>query len=318
MNHYMKEKLAVIAIGGNSLIKGKDRISIEDQMKAVQETCKSIADLTAAGWNVVVTHGNGPQVGFLMRRSELAADEIPTIPLEIAVADTQGAIGYMIQQALINAFHSRGISKPVVTVVTRVLVDKNDPAFKNPSKPIGSFMTQKKARDLAEKYGWSIVDDAGRGWRRVVPSPKPQKILEEAAIHDLIDKSYAVVCVGGGGVPVIQKYGQYEGVSAVIDKDYASSLLAKELGADAFIVTTGVRKVAINFGKPNQRELDSMTVEEAEAFLKEGQFPSGSMGPKVEAVLNYLKNGKGEGFITSPEELLKAIVGEFGTRICLN
>ncbi|MEW6697581.1 MAG: carbamate kinase [Bacillota bacterium] len=311
----MKERLAVIAIGGNSLIKEKDRTSIEDQIKAVEETCKNIADLVADGWNVVITHGNGPQVGFLMRRSELAAKEIPAIPLEIAVADTQGAIGYMIQQALINEFHNRGINKPVVTVVTRVLVDGSDPAFANPTKPIGSFMTREKALEMAEKNGWKIAEDAGRGWRRVVPSPEPQKILEDSAIQDLISKGYAVVCVGGGGIPVIEKDGKYEGVSAVIDKDYASSLLARTVGADAFIVTTGVSKVAINFGKSDQRELDRLTVEEATTYLKEGHFPPGSMGPKMEAILNYLKSSKGEGIITSPEELLAAVKGKSGTCI---
>lgn len=311
----MKERLAVIAIGGNSLIKEKDRTGIEDQMKAVEETCRNITDLVATGWNVVITHGNGPQVGFLMRRSELAAKEIPAIPLEIAVADTQGAIGYMIQQALINEFHNRGINKPVVTVVTRVLVDGSDPAFANPTKPIGSFMTREKAQEMAEKNGWKIAEDAGRGWRRVVPSPEPQKILEDSAIQDLISKGYAVVCVGGGGIPVIEKDGKYEGVSAVIDKDYASSLLARTVGADAFIVTTGVSKVAINFGKSDQRELDRLTVEEATTYLKEGHFPPGSMGPKMEAILNYLKSSKGEGIITSPEELLAAVEGKSGTRI---
>ncbi|MEW8960031.1 MAG: carbamate kinase, partial [Moorella sp. (in: firmicutes)] len=265
--------------------------------------------------NVAITHGNGPQVGFLIRRAELATKELPLIPLEFAVADTQGAIGYMIQQSLMNEFKRRGIKKQAVTVVTQVVVDKNDPAFQNPTKPIGSFMSKEEAERHVKEDGWTVVEDAGRGWRRVVPSPEPQRIVESEAIKDLIAKGYIVICVGGGGIPVIEKDGNLEGIAAVIDKDYASSLLATEIRADRLVISTGVNKVAINFGKPDQKEIDRMTVAEAEAYLQEGHFPPGNMGPKIIAILRYLKNNGGEGLITSPAGIVAAMEGKSGTWI---
>ncbi|WP_258358593.1 carbamate kinase [Moorella sulfitireducens (nom. illeg.)] len=309
------DRLAVIAIGGNSLIKDKNRIGLMDQLATVKETCHNIAELVARGWNVAITHGNGPQVGFLIRRAELATQELPLIPLEFAVADTQGAIGYMIQQSLMNEFRRRGINRKAVTVVTQVVVDKNDPAFQKPTKPIGSFMTKEEAMYHREKDGWTVVEDAGRGWRRVVPSPEPQKIVESEAIKDLIKEGYIVICVGGGGIPVIENEGQLEGIAAVIDKDYASSLLATEIGADRLVISTGVNKVAINFNKPDQKEIDHMTAAEAEAYLAEGHFPPGNMGPKITAILRYLKNYGGEGLITSPAEIVAAMEGQSGTWI---
>ncbi|WP_258358580.1 carbamate kinase [Moorella sulfitireducens (nom. illeg.)] len=308
-------RLAVVAIGGNSLIKDKNHIGLMDQLETVKETCCNIAEIVEKGWNVAITHGNGPQVGFLIRRAELASRELPLIPLEFAVADTQGAIGYMIQQSLMNEFQRRGIKKQAVTLVTQVVVDKNDPAFQKPTKPIGSFMTKEEAERHAKEDGWTVVEDAGRGWRRVVPSPEPQRIVEKEAIKDLIAKGYIVVCIGGGGIPVIEKSGKLEGIAAVIDKDYASSLLARQIEADALVISTGVNKVSINFGKPEQKELDKMTVAEAEAYMAAGHFPPGNMGPKIEAIIRYLKNGGKEGIITSPTEIVNAIEGKSGTRI---
>lgn len=309
-------KLAVIAIGGNSLIKDKNRIGLYDQLETVKETCHHIAELVARGWQPVVTHGNGPQVGFLIRRAEIASKELPLIPLEYAVADTQGAVGYMIQQSLINEFKQRGLNKQVVTVVTLVKVDQDDPAFQKPTKPIGSFMTKEEAQAQVEKEGWTVVEDAGRGWRRVVPSPEPKEIMEKQAIKDLIDKGYIVICTGGGGIPVVETAdGQLKGIAAVIDKDYASSLLAAAIGADILTISTGVEKVAINFGKPDQEELDRMTASEARKYLEEGQFPPGNMGPKVEAILKYLHKGGKEGLITSPEKIVAAMEGKSGTRL---
>ncbi len=309
------ERTAVVAIGGNSLIKDKSKNSLDDQLGNVRETCHNIAELVARGWNVAITHGNGPQVGFLIRRAELATQELPLIPLVFAGADTQGCIGYMIQQSLMNEFQRRGITRQAVTVVTQVVVDKEDPAFQNPTKPIGSFMSEEEAGCHAREDGWTVVEDAGRGWRRVVPSPDPKAIVEISAIKDLINKGYVVICVGGGGIPVIEKNGELDGVAAVIDKDYASSLLASEIKSEMLIISTGVEKVAINFGKPEQRGLDRLTLAEAEAFMAAGHFPPGNMGPKITAILNYLKKGGREGLITSPAAIVEAMEGKAGTRI---
>ena len=311
----MMSKVAVIAIGGNSLIKSKEQIGLYDQLATVKETCKHIAEMVAKGWNVAVTHGNGPQVGFLIRRAELAVEELPMIPLEFAGADTQGCIGYMIQQSLMNEFRARGINKKAVTVVTQVVVDQNDPAFQNPSKPIGSFMSEAEAKRHAKEDGWVVIEDSGRGWRLVVASPEPQRIVEIEAIKELLGEGYVVICVGGGGIPVVDKGGKLEGVAAVIDKDYASSLLASEIKADSLIISTAVDKVAINFGKPDQKDLDRMTVAEAEAYLAQGQFPDGSMGPKIKAIIRYLKDGGSRGIITSPAAVVAALEGKTGTHV---
>lgn len=311
------ERLAVIAIGGNSLIKNKKLIGLYDQLATMRETCRNIADMVEKGWNVVITHGNGPQVGFLIRRAELACGELPLIPLEFAVADTQGAIGYMIQQSLMNEFRRRGIKRQAITIVTQVVVDQNDEAFQNPTKPIGSFMTREEAQRHVEEDGWVVVEDAGRGWRRVVPSPEPQAIVEIRAIKDLIEDGYIVICTGGGGIPVVEHDGNLKGVAAVVDKDYASALLANEIKADVLVISTGVNKVAINFGRPDQKELDRLTIAEAEAYMAAGHFPPGNMGPKITALLRYLKNGGKEGIITSPTELVAALEGKSGTRIVL-
>ncbi|MBC7261030.1 MAG: carbamate kinase [Chloroflexi bacterium] len=309
-------KIAVVAIGGNSLIKDKDHQTVPDQYAAVVETCTHIAGMIAQGWDVVITHGNGPQVGFILRRSELAAHELHTVPLDSCGADTQGAIGYMIQKALYNEFRRRGMMKQAATVVTQVLVDKNDPAYQNPSKPIGSFMDREKALKHRDEDGWAVVEDAGRGWRRVVPSPIPQRIIERDAIKTLLDHGFTVIAVGGGGIPVIEdEEGNLVGSEAVIDKDYASSLLANSINADLLLISTAVEKVALNYGKPNQVWLDRMTLSEAKKYLAEGHFHKGSMGPKIQASIWFLERGGKEALITNPENIERALLGQTGTRI---
>lgn len=312
----MTDKVAVIAIGGNSLIKDKQHQTVEDQYQAAKETSAHIAAMIKDGWNVVIGHGNGPQVGFILRRSELAAHELHEIPLDVCGADSQGAIGYALQQNLYNYFHQLGIQKQVATVVTQVEVNRNDPAFQNPTKPIGSFMDSDQA-ERRRQEGWSVVEDAGRGWRRVVASPQPMRIVEEGVIKQLIAAGVIVIAVGGGGIPVVaDEAGNLKGTAAVIDKDYASSLLASSINADLFIISTAVEKVALNFGKPDQQWLDHLTLAQAKAYLAEGgHFAKGSMAPKIQAVVNFLERGGKEAIITNPENLERALAGETGTRI---
>jgi len=312
-------KLAVLAIGGNSLIKDKQHETVEDQYKAVCETAKHIVGMVEQGFDVVVTHGNGPQVGFILRRSEIAykVEGIHPVPLVNCGADTQGSIGYQIQQALDNEFMRRNIKKKAATVVTQVVVDKNDPAFKNPSKPIGTFYTKEEAEKLQKEHpDWVIINDAGRGYRRVVPSPMPKEIVEQEAIELLVKSGFSVIGVGGGGIPVIRnEKGELEGIDAVIDKDNASSLLAINIKADIFIISTAVEKVYLNFNKPNQKALDKITVAEAKKYIEEGHFAKGSMLPKIQAVIRFLEAGGKEAIITNPESLEKALKGETGTHI---
>ncbi|MCB9436146.1 MAG: carbamate kinase [Anaerolineales bacterium] len=311
----MAEKTAVIAIGGNSLITEKSKTAVSHQWDAVRETCQHIADMVEEGWNVVVTHGNGPQVGFILRRNELAAHEVHTTPLDLIGADTQGAIGYMLQQALNNELRLRGINRSVITMVTQVLVDRNDTAFENPTKPIGSFLTEEQARQF-ETEGWQIMEDAGRGWRRVVASPEPLEIIEQGAIRTMIRANYIVIACGGGGIPVFRNpKGELRGIAAVIDKDRASSLLSQILMADLFIISTGVEKVALNFNTPQQRDLDSITLSEARQFLEEGHFAAGSMQPKIEAVIRFMERGGPRALITNPPNIRRALHGETGTWI---
>lgn len=314
----MSEKIAVIAIGGNSLV-NKGREAIQDQISAVNETCKHIADMIEQGWTVAIGHGNGPQVGFVLRRSEIAhrVEGVHEVPLDVCGADTQGATGYMLQQGLYNEFLKRGIEKKVATVVTQVEVDLKDPAFQNPTKPIGGFMEEAQALEKREKDGWSVVDDAGRGWRRVVPSPLPMRVVEEPAVKALIGAGLCVITVGGGGIPVVaDETGKLKGIAAVIDKDYASSLLGNRIGAERFIVSTAVEKVAINWGKPNQQWLDKMTVAEAKAYLAEGtHFAKGSMAPKIQAAIWFIERGGKAAIITNPDNISRAMRGETGTWI---
>lgn len=317
----MAKQLAVVAIGGNSLIKDEKHKTIDDQYEAARETTFHIADMIEAGWDVAIGHGNGPQVGFILRRSEIAAkvEGMHEVPLDVCGADSQGAIGYALQQTLQNELYRRGIKKPVATVVTQVLVDKNDPAFKSPSKPIGSFMDETEAKRRESEMGWSVVEDAGRGWRRVVASPLPKEVVELDAVKALIDAGAIVITVGGGGIPVIDAGDhEYQGVAAVIDKDFASSLLARLIKADLFLISTAVEKVAINFGKPEQQWLDKMTLAEAKRYLAEGtHFAKGSMAPKIEAIIWFLENGGKQALITNPENIGRALKGETGTWIVL-
>jgi len=313
-----KRKLAVVAIGGNSLIKDKKHVTVPDQYQAARETCTHIADMIEQGWDVAIGHGNGPQVGFILRRSEIAAKVagMHEVPLESCGADTQGAIGYHLQQNLFNEFRRRGMKKQAATIVTQVVVDTQDQAFQNPTKPIGGFMEEDKARERAEKENWVVVEDAGRGWRRVVPSPIPQEIVELDAVRELLNAGIITITVGGGGIPVVRNAeGDLEGVAAVIDKDYASSLLARSIGADLFLISTAVEKVYLNFNQPNQKAIDVMTVAEAKKCMEEGHFAKGSMFPKIQAILWFLEGGGKEAVITNPENIARALGGETGTRI---
>lgn len=307
-------KRIVIAIGGNSLIKDKDHKTVADQYAATEETVPHIVDLVEQGWEVAITHGNGPQVGFILRRSELAAHELHEVPLDFCGADTQGAIGYMLQQTLHNEFQRRNMKSQAVTVVTQVLVDQKDPAFTQPNKPIGSFMDKAKA-DLRIEEGWHIVEDAGRGWRRVVPSPIPKRVMESRAVENLLEDGFVVITVGGGGIPVVEDEGKMKGVAAVIDKDRASALLCKAINAQRFIISTSVDKVYLNFGKTNQKAINKMTISEARQYLDEGHFAPGSMAPKIESVIKFIEEGGELAIITAPENMARALKGEAGTHI---
>ena len=310
-------RTAVIAVGGNSLITDKEHQTVPDQFQAAAETCKHVAALFGEpGLRVVVTHGNGPQVGFILRRSELAARELHMVPLDSCVADTQGAIGYHIQLALYNEFRRRGLAKQAASVVTQCLVDRDDPAFGKPNKPIGSFLTKEQADHHREKDGWDLVEDAGRGWRRVVASPRPKAILEMNAVKSLLDAGFVVVAAGGGGIAVVpDEKSELKGAAAVIDKDFASSLLARQIGAELFVISTGVEKVCLNYGKPDQKDLDRMTLAEAKQYCAEGHFKPGSMLPKIQAVIEFLEGGGKEAIITDPEHLGLALAGKTGTHV---
>lgn len=315
----MARQIAVVAIGGNSLIKDPRRVSEEAQAETLRETSRYLADMIAEGWDIAIGHGNGPQVGFILRRAEVAAkyEGIHEVPLDVCGAESQGSIGYGLQQALQNELYHRGIQKNVCTIITQTLVDRDDPAFQHPSKPIGGFMDEQEARRREQEMGWTVVEDAGRGWRRVVPSPMPKEIVELDSIRLLIEAGIVVITVGGGGIPVVDiGDGEYRGVAAVIDKDYASSLLARAIQADLFLIATAVEKVALYYGHPEQRWVDRMTLEEAKRYLAEGvHFAPGSMAPKIQAVIWYLEAGGKEALITSPENIGRALHGETGTRI---
>ena len=308
-------KVAVVAVGGNALIVDSQHQSIEDQYQAVISTTRHLVDLIQEGWTVVLTHGNGPQVGFILQRSELARQSVHSVPMDVAVADTQGAIGYHFQQALFNEFAARKIERQAVTLVTQVVVDENDAAFQSPSKPIGAFMDEATARAREKDDDWKVIEDSGRGWRRVVASPKPRQILELDAINSLVKSGFMVVAVGGGGIPVVKTEAGYLGVAAVIDKDLASSLLAQQLKSDLFLVSTAVEAVCIHFGTPKQEELRDLHLADARRYLAEGHFKAGSMKPKVEAAIAYVEATGGLAVITNPENMAKAVAGKAGTRI---
>ena len=312
------EHRAVIAIGGNALILDGQRGTIAEQRENARETARHIADLVAAGWGIVVTHGNGPQVGFILLRSELVPEDapVPKLSLEMSVADSQGGIGHILGEALLNELAERGFPDRVACVLTHVVVDPADPAFARPTKPIGPFYARGEAEAKAARDGWTIIEDSGRGYRRVVASPEPVRIVELAQIRLLVEAGYVVLAVGGGGIAVVEfAPGQYRGVEAVIDKDRASALLATSLEVPLLILSTGVERVAVQFRQPNERWVDRMTRSEAAACHAAGEFPKGSMGPKVEAAIRFLDRGGKEVLITTPAALGRAIEGKTGTRI---
>lgn len=308
--------LIVLAIGGNSLIQDEAHRTVPDQWALTRETCHHIAEVVEAGHRVVITHGNGPQVGFILRRSELARHELHEVPLDSCVADTQGAIGYMIQQSLANEFRRRGLPIAAVTVVTQVEVDPRSLALEHPSKPIGSFMDEATARRRAAEGGWAIGEDAGRGWRRLVPSPAPLAIIEIDVIRSLVEAGCVVTAVGGGGIPVVRDVaGDLHGVEAVVDKDDASALLATLLGADLFVISTSVERVYLDFGRPTQRPIDRLTIDDARRYLAEGHFGAGSMEPKIRAVVAFLERGGRRAVVTCPDRIEAAVAGRAGTAI---
>jgi carbamate kinase len=312
-------RTAVVAVGGNALLEGGGPATIAEQFAAARRLAPQLCRLVADGWRIVLTHGNGPQVGFIMRRSDLVADIEPGLPqldLDMAVADSQGSLGYILGATLRGELRAAGLGAQAVAMLTHTVVDGDDPAFRAPTKPIGSFYEESVARRLAAQNGWAVAEDSGRGWRRLVPSPQPVRIVEQDAIETLVDAGFLVIAAGGGGIPVVERPdGRLEGVEAVIDKDFASALLARSVGADLLCITTGVDRVAINFGRPDQRALDVVGVDEARRHLADGQFPPGSMGPKIEAALGFLEDGGDEVLITSPDHLAEALDGGAGTRI---
>jgi len=313
----MSDPIVVVAVGGNALIRDDQHTALNDQYAAVCATATHVVDMVAAGWNVVVTHGNGPQVGFILRRSEIADGQVPTVPIRYAVGDTQGAIGFMFQNALGNELRNRGIVKPVVALVTQTLVDRDDPAFAHPDKPIGSFMKEAVAPHFARELGWSIMQDSNRGWRRCIASPQPLRIVEAPIIGKLARQGVLVIACGGGGIAVRETgSGELEGVEAVVDKDRASALLAIEMDADLLMIPTGVERVAIRFGRPDQQWLDRISLEQAKRYAADGEFGEGSMRPKIEALLTYvIGRPGGRGVITNPESIARALRGETGTWI---
>lgn len=314
----MKQNLKiVVALGGNAISRQEETGDIPDQIKNCHRTAEHLVDLVAAGHKVVVTHGNGPQVGNILRRVEAARTQVYPLSLDICGAHSQGGIGYLLQREINNVFKSRGMDKIGYTIITQCLVDAEDPAFKNPTKPVGPFFSRDQMAPMI-KSGWKAIEDAGRGWRRVVPSPMPRAIVEEGVIKQAIEFGDLVICCGGGGIPVVEANGRLEGLEGVIDKDHATSLLARNIDADLMIITTGKEKVAINFNTPDQKNLDRMTVAEAEQFLAEGHFPAGSMGPKIQASIDFTAATGKDVIITLPEMTLAALAGTTGTRVVKN
>ncbi len=310
------KKLIVIAIGGNSLIEDTKHVTVAAQYEAARKTAAHIVKLAAEGHKIVIAHGNGPQVGFILRRAEFSRRILHTVPLDSCVADTQGAIGYNLQMAIHNEFAKLGMSRPVATVVTQVEVAKDDPSFTHPSKPIGTFMTQEDAEYHRDNDGWNIIEDAGRGYRRVVASPFPKRIIELDTVRTLLESGTIVIAAGGGGIPVtISKEGVFSGAEAVIDKDLAAALMAKELGADLFVISTAVEKVCLNFGTPEQKSLSNITVKDAKEYIEAGHFAPGSMLPKMQAVVDFIENSGHIGLVTNPENLYDAVHLGKGTRI---
>lgn len=310
----MSKKLAVVAFGGNALLRPEDRGTQEEQIARAKQAARWLAEIVRHDYRLIVVHGNGPQVGNILVQAEEASTKIPPQSLDVAVAQTEGSMGFMLQQAIRNRLEAIGHPGEVVTVLTEVEVDAGDPAFKRPTKPIGPFFTRYRAEALERDLGWTMREDSGRGWRHVVPSPRPLHILNIRTVERMLDAAPVVIACGGGGIPVVRgRDGQWRGIEAVIDKDFASALLASELKADLYIILTGVAKVALDFGKPTQRDVDRMTLEEAEKHLADGQFPPGSMGPKIEAAIQFARKSGQDVLITDVEHLREALDGREGT-----
>jgi len=310
------KKLAVVAFGGNALLRPEDRGTHEEQIARAKQAARWLAELVVRGWHVIVVHGNGPQVGNILIQAEEASTKVPPQSLDVAVAQTEGSMGFLLQQAIRNRLESIGSGGQVATVLTEVEVDAGDPAFKRPTKPIGPFFTRYRAEALERDLGWTMREDAGRGWRHVVPSPRPLRILNTGVITHMLEDARVVIAAGGGGIPVVRgRDGQWRGIEAVIDKDFASALLASELKAELYVILTGVAKVSLDFGKPTERSLDRMTIAEAERYLREGQFPTGSMGPKIEAAIQFVRASGSEVLITDVDHLRDALEGRAGTRV---
>ena len=307
----------VIAIGGNAILKEGQRGTVEEQFANVSACCGPIVDLYDKGYRIILVHGNGPQVGNILLQVEAAADTVEPQTIDLCGAQTQGQLGYMLQRAVHNTFNEKGVDGKITSVVTQVIVDRDDPAFQNPTKPIGPFYTEERAREIQqENPGAVLKEDAGRGWRRVVASPKPLRIIERDSVRSLLDQGHIVVSGGGGGIPVAMEGDRYIGVEAVVDKDLVAAIIARDLSADKLVILTGVDQVFVDFGKPTQRPIPRMTAAQARAYMAEGQFPEGSMKPKIEAALGYLESGGKEVVITSIEKLAEALEGKSGTAIC--
>ena len=314
-SHAPTAPTAVVAVGGHAFIQKGEKGTIEDHERNAQVLCEHLLQLIVRGYNLVITHGNGPQVGNLMLVQETSTADVPEMPLDVLVAQTEGSLGYILQQALLNQLRSREIKRYVETVVTQVVVDVEDPAFNDPTKPIGPFFDEQTAKDRQQRFGWKIKEDAGRGWRRLVPSPKPIKIIQRRTIRDSAWRGHVVLAGGGGGIPIVidPETRAYKGVEAVIDKDLTSAVLAREIGADLFIILTAVPQVYVGFGTPEQRALGAVTLSEIERLRAEGHFPKGSMGPKIDAVIDFLQQGGKRALVTDPATLNAAIDGQGGT-----
>jgi carbamate kinase len=311
-----RPKRLLITLGGNAILPARGTGTFEEQCAITRLTMQPIAEMIRDGVQVILSHGNGPIVGNILIRNEAARDQIPPMPLDVCGADSQGGIGYMMQQSLQNELHRLGVDRPVTTLVTQIVVDERDPAFRRPTKPIGPFYDRERANLLAKEKGWTVVEDAGRGYRRVVASPRPLEVVEIEAIRGLVEDGLTVIAAGGGGIPVSRQWdGTLHGVEAVIDKDLASSLLARLLGCETLVIITGVERVAVNFKKPDQRDLDDVTVDELERYQTEGHFPAGNMGPKVQAAIEFLRGGGRDVMITAPEKTREALRGTTGTRV---
>ncbi len=306
-----EKKTVVVAIGGNAITQSGQRGTAQEQVENIGHCCGLIADMAAAGYRLVITHGNGPQVGNLLLQNEAGRELVPENPLDMCVAQTQGSLGYLIVQSLKNSMERRGIQREVAALVTQVVVDSADPAFCHPTKPVGPFFS----REEAERQDYPVVEDSGRGYRRVVASPEPKSLVESRVLRQLVQEGVVVIAAGGGGIPVVETGDGLHGAEAVVDKDFASALVAEAVGADCLLLLTGVPQVAVDFGTPQQRSLDCMTLAEAQGYLEEGQFPPGSMGPKIEAAMRFVRAGGGEAIVTSLECAGAAIQGKTGTRI---